>query len=133
VTKDEALRMALEYLEESDNYLGSIDHSEPIAAIKQVLAQPEERYTYGTPLLDAFTTPTAAQRQCNWPTCQSEEYQRALAEQINQELVTGAAQRPWVGLTDEEFEDIELGCRSTSFGKIEAMRKVEAKLKEKNT
>jgi hypothetical protein len=43
-----------------------------------------------------------------------------------------AAQRQWVGLTDEEFEDIELGCRSTSFGKIEAMQKVEAKLKEKN-
>ena len=63
MTKDEALRMALEYLEESDNYLGSIDHSEPIAAIKQVLAQPEERYTYGTPLLDVFTTPPAAQRQ----------------------------------------------------------------------
>jgi hypothetical protein len=43
-----------------------------------------------------------------------------------------AAQRPWVGLTDEEFEDIELGCRSTSSGKIMAMQKVEAKLKEKN-
>jgi hypothetical protein len=34
----------------------------------------------------------AAQHQCKWPTCQSEEYQQALAEQINQELVTGAAQ-----------------------------------------
>ena len=43
------------------------------------------------------------------------------------------AQRPWVGLTDEEFEDIELRCRSTPFGKIEAMQKVEAKLKEKNS
>ena len=44
-----------------------------------------------------------------------------------------AAQRQWVGLTDDEFEDIELGCRSTSSGKIMAMQKVEAKLKEKNT
>jgi uncharacterized protein YecT (DUF1311 family) len=44
-----------------------------------------------------------------------------------------AAQRTWVGLTDEEFEDIELGCRGTPFGKIEAMQKVEAKLKERNT
>ena len=43
-----------------------------------------------------------------------------------------AAQRQWVGLTDEEFEDIELGCRSTVSGKIMAMQKVEAKLKEKN-
>jgi hypothetical protein len=44
-----------------------------------------------------------------------------------------AAQRQFVGLTDDEFENIELGCRSTPFGKIEAMRKVETKLKEKNT
>ena len=43
-----------------------------------------------------------------------------------------AAQRQWVGLTDEEFEDIELGCRSTSSGKIEAMQKVEAKLRSRN-
>jgi hypothetical protein len=44
-----------------------------------------------------------------------------------------AAQRQWVGLTEDEFEDIELGCRSTVSGKIMAMQKVEAKLKEKNT
>jgi hypothetical protein len=44
-----------------------------------------------------------------------------------------AAQRKWVGLTDEELKDIELGCHKTLFGKIEAMQKVEAKLKEKNT
>ena len=43
-----------------------------------------------------------------------------------------AAQRPFVGLTDEEFEDIELRCRSTPFGKIEAMQKLEAKLRSKN-
>ena len=43
MTKDEALRLALEYLEESDNYLGSLDHSEPIAAIKEALAQPEPK------------------------------------------------------------------------------------------
>jgi hypothetical protein len=41
----------------------------------------------------------AAQYQCKWPTCQNEEYQQALAEQIKQELVTG---KPWVGLTDED-------------------------------
>jgi hypothetical protein len=35
-----------------------------------------------------------SRRQCKWPTCQSEEYQQALAEQIKQELVIGAAQRP---------------------------------------
>jgi hypothetical protein len=44
-----------------------------------------------------------------------------------------SARSAWVGLTDEEFKDIELGCLSTVSGKIMAMKKVEAKLKEKNT
>jgi hypothetical protein len=64
--------------------------------------------------------------QNNTPKLVSDEICMALAS-------IPAAQRQWVGLTDEEFEDIELGCRSTSSGKIEAMQKVEAKLKEKNT
>jgi len=38
----EALKLALYYLEQSDNYLGSLDHSKPIAAIKEALAQPEQ-------------------------------------------------------------------------------------------
>jgi hypothetical protein len=46
----------------------------------------------GEGMVAIYTTPPEAQRQCTWPTCQSEEYQQALAEQINQELVTGAAQ-----------------------------------------
>jgi len=37
--------------------------------------------------LPVYDTPPTAQRQCNWPTCQSEEYQQSLAEQIKQELV----------------------------------------------
>lgn len=41
--------------------------------------------------------------------------------------------RPWVGLTEDEFEDIELSCSSTPFGKIEAMKKVEAALRKKNS
>jgi len=105
--------------------------AQPAPVQEQIVALIDENQRLRAEL--KFNTPPAAQRQCKWPTCQSEEYQRALAEQINQELVTGAAQRQWVGLTDEEFEDIELGCRSTSSGKIEAMQKVEAKLKEKNT
>lgn len=48
-------------------------------------------------------------------------------------LYTRPQARAWVGLTDDEFEDIEMGCRSTPSGKIEAMKQVEAKLKEKNT
>ena len=39
----EALKLALEYLEASDNYLGSLDHSKPIAVIKEVLTKPESK------------------------------------------------------------------------------------------
>jgi hypothetical protein len=35
---------------------------------------------------------TLSKHQCNWPACQNEQYQQALAEQIKQELVTGVAQ-----------------------------------------
>jgi hypothetical protein len=71
--KDEALKLALEALEKSIAItMANIDlRNKAITAIKQALA---------------------AQRQCNWPTCQSEEYQQSLAEHIKQELVTGAAQ-----------------------------------------
>ena len=40
-------------------------------------------------------------------------------------------QRTWVGLSDEEFEDIEMSFTQTN--KIGAMMAVEAKLKQKNT
>jgi hypothetical protein len=41
-----------------------------------------------------------SRRQCKWPTCKSEEYQQVLAEQIKQELVTGAAQQEPVAWVD---------------------------------
>ena len=53
MTKDEALDKALAALEGADEI--DCDMRDAIAAIKQVRAQPEERYTYGTPLLDLFT------------------------------------------------------------------------------
>jgi len=59
MTKDEALLMALEALEESKTNNDTMEFhdrkNKAITAIKQALEQPEERYTYGTPLLDAMT------------------------------------------------------------------------------
>jgi hypothetical protein len=201
MTKDEALDLALEALEYIENNYMSLPKSgsEAITAIKQARAldkkaenarelgldyEPEERYTYGTPLLDAFTKPAPVQEPFGyvWFTKHMEHRFTAMKPHPDmgamnikpiytappgQEPVaytTGhckekaqpggcqlhnlhcgypacdrkavttppAAQRQWVGLTDDEFENIELGCRSTSSGKIEAMQKVEAKLKEKN-
>jgi hypothetical protein len=80
-----------------------------------------------------YTTPPAAQRQCDWPTCQSEEYQQSLAEQIKQELVTGSAQRQWVGLTDEEIDKLfGDGPYVPAMLLRDVARAIESKLKEKN-
>jgi hypothetical protein len=62
--------------------------------------------------------------QCKYPTCQNEEYQQAMAEQIKQELYTG---KPWVGLTDDEVAHIADSEWEEAF-----VRLIEAKLKEKN-
>ena len=77
MTKDEALRLALEALISCHNLLeievnkaiarDAADawiqekeaelrqHNKAIAAIKSALEAPEEKYIYGTPLLDAMT------------------------------------------------------------------------------
>ncbi len=124
MTKDEALDLALEalehMLEDAKQERLTVEYwnecVDAIAAIKQARSAPAQEpvaFNAGVPPL--------------YPEMKD-------GETISVEYTTPpAAQRQWVGLTDEEFEDIELGCRSTSSGKIEAMRKVEAKLKEKNT
>ena len=38
----EAMKLALEYLEESHNYLGSLNHSKPIAALRTAIAEAEK-------------------------------------------------------------------------------------------
>ena len=61
MTKDETLKMALEALEPLVRRaapwgeLDWLNGCKAITAIKEALAQPEEKYRYGTPLLDAFT------------------------------------------------------------------------------
>jgi hypothetical protein len=117
MTKDEALDLALEALEYIENNYMSLPKSgsEAITAIKQARsAQAQEPV--------AIVDEDGVIVVCN--------YKYKPGDKLY--TTPPAAQRPWVGLTDDEFENIELGCRSTSSGKIEAMQKVEAKLKEKN-
>ena len=83
------------------------------------------------PPLPLYTAPPAAaqpkqETQCKWPTCQNEEYQNTLAEQLKQELVTG---RPWQSLTEE---DLDYLCHLAYTGDEEFALAVQAKLKERN-
>ena len=84
------------------------------------------------PLGTKLYTASNVERQCKWPTCQNEEYQQALAEQIKQELVTG---KPWVGLTEKEIWEIHDRCIPPTEGYVSPVdfaRAIEAKLKERN-
>jgi hypothetical protein len=175
----EAMKLALEYLEESDNYLGSLDHSKPIAALREALAQPEEKYTYGTPLLDAMKpdfwegyVPEPDKRQqaldkkaenarelgldyepvpenfmdaLRFDVAMRDAAQPApVQEPVAQysDIVSDggldprnkfdipAAQRQWVGLTDEEKETLSYKANGNTWAAVEL---AEAKSKEKNT
>jgi len=172
MTKDEALKLALEALKRMKrfgNTFGYRSHEqnpyeqvcEAIDVCEKAIAAPVQEPVTLRPedvTVEVLTVQggggfaplrTHGVKLTHKPTgivvqCSSERSQHRNREQALRDLerylhgarpqpTPPAAQRQWVGLTDEEFEDIELGCRSTSSGKIEAMQKVEAKLKEKNT
>ena len=107
MTKDEALKMALEALKRATNYDPVIART--ITAIKEALAQPEQE-----------PVGWAEHGVINW-----------LADmQFNHTsfLYTTPPQRTWVGLTDEEIQ------YCVELKNPEAIaEEVEAKLKEKNT
>ena len=158
MTKDEAIKLALEALQKT-RYRSLCDEiADPaITALREALAEQPAQ-------------------QCKWPTCQSEEYQQALAEQIKRELVgeqpaqqepvallpvvdvcmraeahgidpqtkglygfyvdcisssPQPAQRTWVGLSGKEWFDI---CEANNMlMDMDLIHTIEAKLKEKNT
>ena len=93
----EAMKLALEALEETRNALAWFYDSYPqdvtkkgnellpyvetvLTALREALAKPDFWEGY-------VPEPEQPAQQCKWPTCQSEEYQQALAEQIKRELV----------------------------------------------
>ena len=123
MTKDEALKLALEALERSvatcfdqrshDEVMGRPEHfvNKAIDAIKEVLAQPEQE-----------------------PVAWMDEDGDVLPASVvsgkglrNIPLYTTPPQRTWVGLSDEERQEIALEVP------IDAVFITEAKLKDKNT
>ena len=117
MTKDEALKLGLEALEGFIPYLPLKDEAQcnrydkAIAAVKETLAQPEQE-----PLAWISTGPA---RMIHW-TADKPAYGDDWVP-----LYTTPPQRTWVGLTDEERDEICLGDESIA-------RSIEAKLREKN-
>ena len=132
MTKDEALKMALEAVEEAvdcakngyiSNYLD--DWENAITAIKEALAQPEQEPV-------AWMSPS-------WIDPDTRGWQSDSFESIPIEgwlpIYTTPPQRTWVGLTDEEISDLWCEVSNTDFVTADThvfARAIEAKLRSKN-
>jgi hypothetical protein len=139
MTKDEALDLAREALEEGVDGQTSILMDKAITAIKQARSAPVQE-------------PVAVKHMMGWVESlkrQSDYGQHMripglnagacfeLALELEQFINTTppAAQRQWVGLTDEEITELEetTTCLANESWLRNLTRAIEAKLKEKNT
>jgi hypothetical protein len=121
--KDEALKLALEALEweESQTAYPSRMMTNAITAIKQALAAPVQE-----------PVATVTSESGNPDVTMSWWHEPPLPVGTNLYTTPPAAQRQWVGLTDEEIEKacVPLGAAMLSF--TEVARAIEAKLRSKN-
>ena len=119
MTKDEALKLALEMFEsmshEDSIFYGEFD--DEIAAIKEALAQPEQGLVVCKH--EWFSTGAMEPRECRCIKCGAWN--------------TTPPQRTWVDLTDGVMCDIAIEHGLMSIDWIDFARAIEAKLKEKNT
>ena len=126
MTKDEALDLALEALEEGVDGQTSILMDKAITAIKQARSAPvQEPVAWMSAsrfeeLQKGFTVMTTLTKQ------------RAFEDDVAIHTTPPAAQRQWVGLTNDEINEFAAGCHLGNSVQG-AIYKAEAKLKEKNT
>jgi hypothetical protein len=160
MTKDEALKLALEALKQIDEAMPFPVAKLAQAAIKEALAQqkhcqcPECQVLPHASDCAVHSGPAYPAGGCD---CGAQPEQEpvawanldALSEQINsvncgtvyrlpseaegrEPLYTTPPQRTWVGLTDEEQTQVAWSCGAMSADWLEFARAIEAKLKEKN-
>jgi len=139
MTKDEALKLALEALEEAWYHVGTFQptekaidlYDEARTAIKEALAQPEQdgkcKYcTDGCPACDARKLPERERFLVatigNWGRV---EWADGVFPSLGDKMYS--APRTWVGLTEDEA----FACQGRDY--FETYKAIEAKLKEKNT
>ena len=117
----EASEMALEFVD----WLCGDDHSvkpknkalEVRKALRQALSQPEQEPVAW--FSDRYGKYVYCEDMTDYPTHEENGWKP---------LYTAPPKREWVGLTDEEMEDLW-----DRYAHMEMMRAIEAKLKEKNT
>ena len=127
--KDEALRLAWDALQQIA-HVSAMDYEyqqwavEAITAIKEALAQPEQ---------EPVAYINVEQRKLEWAKYMSWDTP-TVVNLPKIPLYTTPPQRTWVGLTDEEIEDLAKKHNGIFYDcDIEFAQAIEAKLKEKNT
>ena len=128
MTKDEALKLALEALETLMIERESI-YDKAIIAIKETLAQPEQE-----PVAWVSTTELLVMRGNALGGAKDWRINLGLVKQDGDVgLYTTPPQRTWVGLTDEEKKDFWTADEMTQKEWDELFADIEAKLRSKNT
>ena len=126
MTKDEALRLALEALKETWYHVGTFSptdeaielYDKAITAIKEALETKDEPVAW-------------MNRHGACKTSLFMEVEAGAKEEYTIPLYT-TPQRTWVGLTDDEFNEL-YNKYVPEYCSLLLIEKVEAKLKEKNT
>ena len=133
MTKEEALKLALEALQLSavtvDNFGVQKKTNEAITAIKEALAQPEQSAEPVELLKKADVFAMAVTHGIDANT-------KGLYGFYIDCMSTTPSKREWVGLTDEEIDEIDEITWDSEYqlwGIHDFARALEAKLKEKNT
>ena len=122
--QEAALRLAADAIDEFCELGAIIRPLEVRDAIREALAEPKEKYQYGTPLLDAMTGKTEQPAHVAAVNTSPERVDKT-SEIVHE------AQRTWVGLTDEEVDECYY-WKGRQWTTDELVRHVEAKLREKN-
>jgi hypothetical protein len=139
MTKDEALKMCLEYIETDAHERKYVRH-----AIKEALAQPEQEpvawlhrfieggISIGLKPADLKRHPERWEPLYTYPP-QTELVCVCGAVWEGQELVEAPPQRTWVGLNDDDYKVLREGVVKQGKPIAWMIEQIEAKLKEKNT
>ena len=146
MTKDEALKLALEALESGvttqNSRLNWIEYDselveQAITAIKEALAQPEQEPVPVKRMMgwvEGLKRQSDNGRYMHIPSGLNSGTCWELANELEQFINTTPPQRTWVGLTPDELNAIFDGMKTwSSFQITDVYFAIEAKLKEKNT
>jgi hypothetical protein len=126
MNKDKALDLALEAMERYQVKRQDFDRfADEITAIKQARSAPENVWLYWKVNDRCVVTgpfKTTSKEEAYGPDCIDAT-----------PLTVPAAQRQWVGLTDDEIQAIAFTAVSENWDWLRFARAIEANLKEKNT